>query len=44
MGINVTIFADNVIGNNVIVGAGAVVTTNVKDNLTVVGVTAQARL
>ncbi len=37
-GANSTIFGDITIGNNVTVGAGAVVTKDVPDNTTVVGV------
>ena len=37
-GANSTIIGDITIGNNVTVGAGAVVTKDVPDNVTVVGV------
>jgi sugar O-acyltransferase (sialic acid O-acetyltransferase NeuD family) len=41
IGANATILPDTVIGKNVIVGAGAVVTKNVKDNCIVAGVPAK---
>lgn len=41
IGANATIVCGNIIGRNALVGAGAVVTSDVKDEETVVGVPAR---